>query len=96
MNFRLADDYVNWRSVDVSPTGMLLLSEYSDGDEAEADWLAAATLLPRDALMHYRRRGQSAAAVAQIFGTSEQLCEWRLRMTGVDTQLRRLRALRTS
>lgn len=82
--------------VDVSPTGMLLLSEYSDTDEAEADWLAAAMLLPRDALMHYRRRGHSVAAIAQTFGTSEQLCEWRLRMTGVDTQLRRLGALRAS
>jgi Zn-dependent peptidase ImmA (M78 family) len=82
--------------VDVSPTGMLLLSEYSDGDEAEADWLAGAMLLPRDALMHLRRRGQSVATIAQIFGTSEQLCEWRLRMTGVNTQLRRLGALRVS
>lgn len=80
--------------VDVSPTGMLLLSEYSDGDEAEADWLAGAMLLPRDALMQHRRRGQSVAAIAHSFGTSEQLCEWRLRMTGVDTQLRRLGALR--
>ncbi|MGH6978523.1 MAG: ImmA/IrrE family metallo-endopeptidase, partial [Brevundimonas sp.] len=28
--------------VDVSPTGLLLLSDYSDEQEAEADWLGAA------------------------------------------------------
>jgi IrrE N-terminal-like domain len=76
--------------VDISATGMLLLSEYSEESEAEADSLAAAMLLPRDALMHSRRRGDSVAQIACSFGTSEQLCEWRLRMTGVDVQLRRL------
>lgn len=77
--------------VDVSDTGLLLLSHYSDEVEDEADWLAAALLLPRDALMTRRRRGDSAAEIAAEFGTSEQLCEWRLRMTGVDAQLRRMR-----
>lgn len=75
--------------VDVSPTGMLLLSDYSEDSEAEADWLAAAMLLPRDVLIRSRRRGDSVADIAQAFGTSDQLCEWRLRMTGVDVQLRR-------
>src|SRR5207244_1344573 len=68
--------------VDVSETGMLLLSEYSEESEAEADWLASALLLPRDVLMRCRRRGDSIAQIACAFGTSEQLCEWRLRMTG--------------
>jgi Zn-dependent peptidase ImmA (M78 family) len=40
--------------VDVSKTGLLLLSEYSDQQESEADWLAAAILLPRDALVLHR------------------------------------------
>ncbi len=75
--------------VDLSTTGMLLLSEYSEEAEAEADWLAAAMLLPREALVARRRRGETIADIATIFGTSEQLCEWRLRMTGVDVQLRR-------
>jgi hypothetical protein len=76
--------------VDVSATGVLLLSEYSDESEAEADWLMAAMLLPRDVLMGCPRRGDSVSDIACAFGTSEQLCEWRLRMTGVDVQLRRL------
>jgi Zn-dependent peptidase ImmA (M78 family) len=75
--------------VDVSTTGMLLLSDYSEEAEAEADWLAAAMLLPRDVLIGRRRRGDAVADIAAAFGTSEQLCEWRLRMTGVDVQLKR-------
>jgi Zn-dependent peptidase ImmA (M78 family) len=77
--------------VDVSDSGLLLLSEYSEESEAEADWLAAAILLPRDILMRRRRQGDSVSQIAQAFGTSEQLCEWRLRMTGIDRQLGRMR-----
>jgi Zn-dependent peptidase ImmA (M78 family) len=75
--------------VDVSSTGMLLLSDYSEDAEAEADWLAAAMLLPRDVLIARRRRGDSTSEIADAFGTSDQLCEWRVRMTGVDLQLKR-------
>ena len=47
--------------VDVSSAGILLVSEYSEDDEDEANWLAGALLLPRDALKHYREKGWSAA-----------------------------------
>ena len=67
----------------------MLLSEYSDEAESEADWLGGAMLLPRDTLFVKRRSGLSAGEIALEYGTSEQLCEWRLRMTGVDIQLRR-------
>jgi Zn-dependent peptidase ImmA (M78 family) len=76
--------------VNVSTSGMLLLSDYSDEGEAEADWLAAAMLLPRETLIAWRRRGESIPAIAAAFGVSEQLCEWRVRMTGVDVQLKRV------
>jgi Zn-dependent peptidase ImmA (M78 family) len=75
--------------VDVSTTGMLLLSDYSEEAEAEADWLAAAMLLPREVLIRARRRGEAINDIAAAFGASDQLCEWRLRMTGVDVQLKR-------
>lgn len=75
--------------VDVSPGGMLLLSEFSEDAEAEADWLSAALLLPREALMARRRRGESVPMIAAAYGISTQLCEWRLRMTGVDLQVKR-------
>lgn len=70
-------------------TGLFLLSDYSDEQEQEADWHGAALLLPRDALAHYRVRRKTSADIAAIYGVSEALCDWRLRMTGVDIQLRR-------
>lgn len=70
-------------------TGMLLLSDYSDDQELEADWHGAALLLPRDAIAHHRARRKTIMEIAEIYGVSEPLCEWRLRMTGVDIQLRR-------
>lgn len=75
--------------VEVSQTGLLLLSDYSDEQEQEADWLAAALLLPRDGLVQLRSAHHSAAEIANRYGVSEALCEWRLRMTGVDIQMRR-------
>jgi hypothetical protein len=75
--------------VEVSENGLLLLSDYSDEQEQEADWLAAALLLPRDGLVQSRSAGHSAAEIANRHGVSEALCAWRLRMTGVDVQIRR-------
>ena len=77
--------------VDISPTGILLVSEFSKDDEDEADWLAGALLLPREALLEHRARGHDAQQIAQRHGISLQLCEWRLRLTGVDVQMRRAR-----
>jgi hypothetical protein len=62
---------------------------YSDEQEQEADWHAAALLLPRDALVHHRSRGKTTLEIANHFGVSVALCEWRLRMTGVEIQIRR-------
>lgn len=77
--------------VEVSTTGLMLLSDYSDEQEDEADWLAAALLLPRESLLRARRSGHDSARISRDFGTSPQLCDWRLRMTGIDAQLRRSR-----
>ena len=76
-------------TVQVSPTGLLLLSDYSDEQEAEADWLSAALLIPRDAMMFYRLKNESVEQIAERFGVSTQLCEWRRRTTAVDVQIRR-------
>ena len=75
--------------VDVSKNGVLLLSDYSEDQEQEADWYGAALLLPRSALVHHRSRGETAADIADRYGVSASLCEWRLRMTGVEIQVRR-------
>jgi hypothetical protein len=75
-------------TVEVSPTGMLLLSDYSADQEDEADWLMGALLLPRVALIYSRMEGKTAKLIAHQFGVSDDLCIWRLRMTGVEAQLR--------
>jgi Zn-dependent peptidase ImmA (M78 family) len=75
--------------VDLSPSGILLISEYAEDAEAEADWLSGAMLLPRDALLLHRANGVSPDEIASIYGVSRALCDWRLRMTGVDLQRRR-------
>lgn len=74
-------------SAEISPSGMVLLSDYSDEQEEEADWLGAALLLPEGALLHYRGQGMSAQEVALIFGVSNDLCIWRCRMSGVEKRL---------
>ena len=74
--------------VHVSDSGLLLLSDYSDEQEDEADWLMGALLLPRVALLVHRSRGRTERQIAAAFQVSEDLTRWRLRMTGVDAQLR--------
>jgi hypothetical protein len=80
--------------VDTGPGGLLLVSDFSKEQEEEADWLAAALLLPREALLMCRRAGHSVAQICGKYGISRPLCEWRLRMTGVDQQLRSSKAKR--
>ncbi len=75
--------------VDFGPGGILLVSEYAEDDEDEADWLAGALLLPRVALASCRARGMTNAQIALHYGTSTQLSDWRIRMTGIDVQRRR-------
>jgi Zn-dependent peptidase ImmA (M78 family) len=75
--------------VDISATGSLLLSDYSEDQEQEADWLAGALLLPRTTLLTLRGRGRTIEQIAVAYGVSTALCDWRLKMTGVDHQLRR-------
>lgn len=76
-------------SVQVSGTGLMLLSDYSEDQEQEADWHAAALLLPRDGLVSLRTHRKSVEEIAVHYGVSKSLTEWRLRMTGVDIQMRR-------
>ena len=44
--------------VEVSGSGLLLLSDYSEEQEQEADWHAGALLLPRDAILRLRGRAR--------------------------------------
>jgi hypothetical protein len=80
----------HYDGVEGSPSGLMLLSDFSDEQEQEADWYAGSFLLPRDGIYRLRTRGKTAADIAVQFGVSKALCEYRLRMTGVDIQMRRV------
>jgi len=75
--------------VDVSPDGLLLLNTFDGQQENEATWLAGTLLLPRPVLMHISKSGMTAVAAMQMYGVSRQMFDYRMRMTGVETQLRR-------
>ena len=80
--------------VDTTADGLLLVSDFSRDQEEEADWLAAALLVPREALFWCRKAGHSVAQICTKYGISRPLCEWRLRMTGVDRQMANSKAKR--
>lgn len=72
---------------DRSEGGLLLLSDYPDELEDEADWLAGCMLAPREGLLHHCGQGLTPAEVAVHFGISRDLAKWRIGKTGVTRQL---------
>lgn len=77
--------------LDITNDGLMILSSYDKQHEDEANWLAAALLLPRDALLHARRQGMNNDEAAAHYGCSVALFTMRVQTTGVDVQLRRAR-----
>lgn len=72
----------------VSEEGFML-REYDDKQEAEADWLAGALLLPRRALEHIKYNHISDDEVLLQYDVSQQLYNYRCRMTAINRQYRR-------
>ena len=62
----------------------LALRGYNKDSEEEANWLAGALLLPRDALMRLRAENFSPEDACFEFGVSRQMLSFRLRVTGVE------------
>ena len=77
--------------IDLSPAGHLLLSSFEREQEDEADWLSGTLLVPRAGLVIAYRSAQDPRILANGFGVSVDMLNWRLRMTGVATQARRAR-----
>lgn len=73
--------------VDISEDGHLWLSSYGREQEDEADWLAAALLVPRDGLLSCYSRCRDAGSIAEQFNVSLELARWRLNVTGVARQI---------
>lgn len=72
----------------MSPDGGLVMRSYDQKQEDEANWLAWAILLPRDALLAMKRNKATVAEIAVAFGVTETLVQYRLRITGIESQIR--------
>lgn len=75
----------------VSEDGIPMLSTYDKKQEEEANWLSGCLLLPREALMVIRRRRISDDAATSKYGVSSQMLRFRFSVSGVDTQLKRMK-----
>ena len=60
-------------------------------DEAEADWLGAALLVPREGALRWMTRDGDLERGAEHFGASIELFRWRVNHTGVNLELARTR-----
>ena len=76
--------------VQLSREGFLIRTTFDKEQEQEAEWLSGCLLVPREGLLQVCRRAtQSPYTLAQHFAVSRDLINWRLRMTGVQNQVRR-------
>jgi Zn-dependent peptidase ImmA (M78 family) len=73
----------------LSQDGSIAMRSFNDKQEEEANWLGWCLLLPRDALVHIVKSSMQMQIAAAKYCVSEQLLEFRLRMTGVRRQFRR-------
>lgn len=81
--------------VDVTEDMQLLLRTHDRGQEDEANWLAGCLLLPRPILIKVQRRRQASNDAATEYGVSVDMITYRLQVTGVAIQARRLQARRS-
>ena len=79
--------------VDLTEDETLMLSMYDRQQEDEANWLAGSLLLPRPALLWLERKRLNALVDAKHFGVSTDMLAYRRRITGVEYQMKRGRAL---
>lgn len=67
----------------VSPDGQIVMRSYNSKQEEEANWLGWSLLLPREALLDASRQRLSKGQIAQLYGVSETLVDFRMQITGV-------------
>jgi Zn-dependent peptidase ImmA (M78 family) len=75
----------------VEKVGNLTFFTCDPEQEEEANWLSGCLLLPRPLLLGAAKMGMKADAVAQKYGVSVKLAEFRLNASGVLIQLGRAR-----
>lgn len=72
--------------MEVSDSGVMLLSAYDKKQEEEADWLSGCLLLPRDALLSIKRSKVDLIDAAKNYGVSLSMMKYRMSMTGINKQ----------
>lgn len=72
----------------LSEDGSLAMRTFDKKQEDEANWLAWALLLPRDALLWARQRRLTAAETAERYGVAQSLVTFRMNMSGVQAQFK--------
>lgn len=72
----------------LSQDGSMAMRSFNQKQEDEANWLAWALLLPREAIVSARLKGLDEAAIASMYGVTDTLVRFRMRMTGVDLQFK--------
>jgi Zn-dependent peptidase ImmA (M78 family) len=77
--------------ISVTQDQILLLNIFNADQENEANWMSGSLLLPRTALILIKRKGWSAQTVRSIFKASEEMLNYRLNITGVNSQFQRFR-----
>ena len=75
-----------------SQDGAMAMRTFDAKQEDEANWLSWCLLLPRDGLVHAKRMRMTVSQIAEHFGVSEVLVNFRIRMSGVEAQFRRPRS----
>jgi Zn-dependent peptidase ImmA (M78 family) len=72
----------------ISQDGGIVMRSYNQKQEDEANWLGWCLLLPREALWRCKRLRLSVDEIAERYGVTATLVSFRLRMTGVEAQMR--------
>ena len=75
----------------LSPGGEVALRSYDQAQEDEAAWLSGALLLPRPALLQIARSSMNQDCACSQYGVSADLLTYRMNVTGVTAQVKRLR-----
>ena len=74
----------------IDPKTSLMLRSYDSAQEEEANWLSGCLLLPREALLRVKRLQMRDSDAAQEYGVSSQMLQYRMNVSGVNLQHRRV------
>jgi Zn-dependent peptidase ImmA (M78 family) len=73
----------------LSQTGEMCMRSFNQREEAEANWLAGALLLPREALVVALQQQTPEVEVCKTYAISKKMLTWRYLVTGVGIQAQR-------